>query len=465
MTESDAKALESAVHDVTVPPRTTDSQVMDGDFNYRALAPIYDRKKIESLLKFKNKSTDLKSNSLHNVLAFLRHDEKFHGLFRWDRFARAPILHREPFWQGSEPFKVRKRQDTDIFYIESEMDKLDINSPAQVRKGVDMVARENWINPPLEYFETIKWDGKERLPTWLQYYLGADGDPEYLAAVGMAWLIAGVARIYKPGSKAENMLVLEGVQGLKKSTALKVLATIGSGSDEESYFCDTLSFAKMYEKDSIMILHSGKLIVEFQELAKLGSREIEEVKAWMSIEEDMIRLPYGHDVEMYKRQFIMAATTNESCYLKDDTGNRRFWPVKCTAIDIPSLIADREQLWAEAVWRYKNKTTWWIENSSPVFERAQLEQDLRYIEDLWTQPIENYVEWKQFVTIPEILLHFKIEIADQNKGHESRVAGVLRRLGFKKRKKRVGRKDTRGWERTTSTQEVIEPEFEEELKF
>lgn len=437
----------------------SNSQTSTGDFNYKSLAPIYDRAKLESILKFKSKSTDLKPNSLHNVLAYLRHDEKFNGLFRWDRFARAPILHREPFYQGGEPFKVRKRTDTDVYYIESEMDKLDINSPAQVRKGVDIVAKENWINPPLEYFETIKWDGKERLATWLQYYLGAEGDEEYLAAVGMAWLIAGVARIYKPGSKAENMLVLEGPQGAKKSTALKVLATIGSGSDEESYFCDTISFAKMYEKDTTMILHSGKLIVEFQELAKLGSREIEEVKTWMSIEKDMIRLPYGHDVEMYDRQFIMAGTTNESHYLKDDTGNRRFWPVKCGNIDIAALTHDREQLWAEAVWRYKNKAQWWIENSSPIFAKAQIEQDLRYIEDLWAQPIENYVDWKMFVTVPEILLHFKIDIAEQNKGHQQRVVGVLKRLGYKPKTRRVGGKVSRGWERTTETNDIPDAEI------
>ena len=460
MTESAAPSADSAGREVTLNPND-DSQLSTGDYNYKALAPIYERAKIESLLLFKTKSTDLKPNSLYNVLLFLRHDERFNGLFRWDRFSRAPILHKEPFWQGGEPFKVRKRIDTDIMYIESEMDKLGINSPAKVRPGVDIVARENWINPPLEYFENIKWDNKPRLQTWLQYYLGATGDTDYLAAVGMAWLVAGVARIYTPGCKAENMLVLEGHQGTQKSTALRVLATIGKGCDEESYFCDTVSFSKIYDKDTTMILHSGKLIVEFQELAKLGSREIEEVKTWMSIQEDMIRLPYGHDVEMYPRQFIMAGTTNESHYLKDDTGNRRFWPVKCGNIDIAALKNDREQLWAEAVWMYKNKAQWWIENSSPVFSAAKLEQDLRFIEDLWAQPIESYVEWKQFVTVPDILLHFKIETAEQNKGHQQRVVGVLKRLGYKPKKKSVGGKDVRGWERITPAPVILEPEFSE----
>jgi len=182
-------------------PPHDDDQV---EYNYKSLAPVYDRKKIEGLLLFKTRSTELKPNSLHNVLAYLRHDERFNGLFRWDRFARAPILHREPFWQGKEPFKVRKRVDMDIMYIESEMDKMGINSPAKVRPGIDLVARENWINPPLEYFENINWDGVGRLSTWLTDYLGATGDEDYLAAVGAAWLIAGVARIFDPGCKAEN---------------------------------------------------------------------------------------------------------------------------------------------------------------------------------------------------------------------------------------------------------------------
>lgn len=448
MKESAEISADSAGREVSISP--PDSQLSTGDYNYKALAPVYDTKKIESLLLFKNKSTELKPNSLHNVLAYLRFEERFNGLFRYDRFAKAVVLHKEPFWQGNEPFKIRKRIDTDIMYVESEMDKLGINSPAKIRPGIDMVARENWINPPLEYFEGLKWDGKQRLKTWLEFYLGATGDQEYLAAVGMAWLIAGVARIYDPGCKAENMLVLEGEQGLLKSTALSVMANVGKGKDEESYFCDTLSFGKIRDKDTVTI-SQGKLIIEFQELANLGSREIEEVKAWMSIQVDEMRMPYGHDVEKFPRQFIMAASTNESLWLRDQTGNRRFWPVKCGSIDIPALINDREQLWAEAVHMYKNKSQWWIDKASPIFAKAQDEQDLRLLEDLWARPVEQFCEWKQFVTVPDILLHFKIDVAEQNKGHQSRVIGILKRLKYSPKQKTIGGKTLRGWERTPTT--------------
>ena len=102
-TEPAPVGADSAGREVTLTPNS-DSQLSTGDFNYKSLAPIYDRVKIESLLRFKNKSTDLKPNSLHNVLTYLRHDERYNGLFRWDRFARTPIFHKKPFLQGNQTF-------------------------------------------------------------------------------------------------------------------------------------------------------------------------------------------------------------------------------------------------------------------------------------------------------------------------------------------------------------------------
>lgn len=426
-------------------------------------SPAFDDKKLNNSLLWKKYPTELddgklEPNSFHNILVFMRHKTKYQGIFRYDRFAQRVIVHRCPFWEDETKFKVRKLTDVDIRYLTTslERDKL-YPSEGKVGGCIDLVAKENWINPPLEYFESLKWDKIPRLKNWLRTYLGAVGDVDYVSTVGMAWLIAGVARIYSPGCKAENMLVLEGEQGALKSTALSILANVGVADDEESYFCDTLTFADIRDKDSVLKVQ-GKLIVEFAELASLGSREIEEVKSWMSTQYDEIRRPYARETEKFPRQFILAATTNESLWLRDQTGNRRFWPVKVGKIDITRLRLDREQLWAEAIHMYKNKAPWWIDKTSSVWTKTEEEQDMRLLEDIWAVPVESYVYAKDFVTVKEILESFKIEVQDQNRGHQARVVSILKRLKFVPKKKRMGTGNpVHGW---------ANPRFiEEEIKF
>jgi putative DNA primase/helicase len=429
------------------------------------LSPVFDDAKLNRSLIWKKWPSDtdagkMEPNSLHNILVFMRHKPKYQGLFRYDRFAGRIILHREPFWHSGDKFKVRELRDNDTSYLTASMERENLSpTSAKVREAIEVVAHENWINPPLNYFNGLEWDGVPRLSGWLTAYLGAEGDKDYLSAVGMAWLIAGVARIFEPGCKAENMLVLEGNQGVHKSTALSILANVGRGGDEESYFCDTLTFGQLQEKDTVLKL-TGKLIVEFADLAGLGSREIEEVKSWMSVQTDEIRKPYGREMAKYPRQFILAGSTNESLWLKDQTGNRRFWPVKCGKINIAALKRDREQLWAEAVTLYKNKAQWWIGRENKVWTIAELEQDMRLLDDLWAAPIEQFVAGLNFITVQEILQNFKIDIADQNKGHQARVIGILKRLGFNPKSKWVGKKAVRGWERENT---VVEAEVEEIL--
>lgn len=436
------------------------------------LSPAFDDEKINSSLiwkKFPTKLSDGKKmpNMLHNILVFMRHKSHYRELFRYDRFAGRLLLYKEPFYHGftKEPFKIREINNTDISYIKAKMEVEDLSpSEGNVFNAINTVAHENWINPPYDYFNDLKWDGIERLRSWLVTYLGADGDNDYLSAVGMCWLIAAIARIFNPGSKAENMLVLEGAQGLLKSTALKTLASIGNGYDEESYFCDTLTFSRIQEKDTVLIT-KGKLIIEFAELANLGKREVEEVKTWMSITHDEIRRPYDRNTEKFPRQFILAGSTNELQWLKDQTGNRRFWPVRCTKIDIKALKRDREQIWAEAVHLFKSGTDWWIDKNSPVNAKVELEQNMRLLGDIWQNPIEDFVSYKNFVTINDILLHFKIDIAHMgDKDYQNRVGKILRSIGFEPSTNwdKSTKKNIRGWKRKKAIEEkIIEPEFEE----
>ncbi len=445
--------------DTSIPWMEPDDLVPIG-IETQKISPPFDDKKISNTLLWKKYPSELdegkmEPNSIHNMLVFLRHKPKYLGIFRYDRFAQRTILHKCPFWEDERTFKVRKITDNDIRYMTCSMER-DKLSPSEQKLGgcIELVAKENWINPPLEYFERIKWDGVPRIKTWLIKYLGAQGEKDYISAVGMAWLIAGVARIYDPGCKAENMLVLEGEQGAMKSTALSIMANVGVGEDEESYFCDTLTFADIRDKDSVLKLQ-GKLIVEFAELASLGSREIEEVKSWMSTQFDEIRKPYGRETEKFPRQFILAGSTNESLWLKDQTGNRRFWPVKTGKIDIHGLKNDREQLWAEAVLMYKNKSTWWLDKHSPIWSQAETEQDMRLLEDIWVVPVEEYVDRRDFVTVPDILSNFGINVADQNRGQQARVISILKRLKFQPNNKWINSKTVRGWAKKVKEEEIL----------
>lgn len=417
--------------------------------------PVFDSAKFNGFLRWKSypsetKTGRLEPNSLANILVFLRHHPEYNGLFRFDKFSRRTLVYNCPHWEDEEKFVVRKISDTDYNYLEEKFERLGLApSPNKIIAAIDMVARENWIHPILDYFEKIKWDGQSRLCSWLRLRLDAkEQSPEWLSAVGTMFFISAVARQYQPGCKAENMMVLEGPQGMGKSTALAVIANLPTGRHHEDiYFCDTLTFSQIQEKDAVLKLQ-GKLIVEFAELAKLGSREMEEIKAWMSSSVDEIRKPFGRESDPFPRQFIFAGTTNEHAWMRDSTGGRRFWPVKCGLhFDIPGLKDDIEQLWAEAVHLYKNGARWWIEKNDPLWETAKFEQSIRFMGDVWAEPVLRLANQRKVIKIHELLKDMGLDTYKQTKRESDRVSSILESNGWVNKTyfDRELRKTTRGW--------------------
>lgn len=436
------------------------------------ISPEFDDAFFNSMLLWKNERGGvLEPNSFSNILAFLRHHPKYLGMFRYDRFAGRVVVHKCPPWEGREKFRVRKLTDNDTIYVtsmlECEKGKLCPTS-TRVQECIYVVAHENWIDPPLEYFESLKWDGTQRLNRVLQTYFGAKGNDEYLSTIGECFFIAGVARQYRPGCRAENILVLEGPQGELKSTALAALATIGTIGDEESYFCDTLTFSDIQQKDTVLKL-KGKLVVEFPELAKLDHKGVEEIKQWMSIRFDEIRKPYGRETESFPRRFIMAGSTNETFYLKDKTGNRRYWPVKVGLIDIFLLIQDLPQLWAEAVHLFKSGKIWWIPKNSPVLKIAEFEQSIRVPDDIWISPIERYLDGINMITVDEILEKIGIEVSKREDRHVHRIGTILKKIGFEPKTKWDPKikKNRHQWIRKDIQPQILVPKEAdyEEIKF
>lgn len=212
--------------------------------------------------------------------------------------------------------------------------------------AIDYMAFRRSFHPVKDYLESVatQWDGAPRLDTWLTDFASAPDTP-YTRAAASKIMIGAVRRIYEPGCKHDEMIVLEGAQNTGKSTLVRSLCA------DASWFTDGVTL-NMESKELIEVT-KGRWFVEAPELSRLTGAEAEHVKAMLSRTEDVARLAYGRDTATRKRQFVIFGTTNEEQYLQDLTGNRRFLPVSTGAINIEGIVGMRDQLFAEAVTRYR----------------------------------------------------------------------------------------------------------------
>lgn len=316
-------------------------------------------------------------------------------------------------------------------------------------QAVQTVAKDRAFHPVREYLDGLQWDGVQRLSTWISEYLGAEAN-DYTAAVGARWLISSVARIYQPGAKVDCCLILEGPQGLKKSTALKTIA--------EPWFSDEI--AELGSKDAAMQTR-GVWVIEIAELESMNRSEVGKVKAFMSRATDRFRPPYGKRLVESPRQCVFAGSVNHAAYLRDETGGRRFWPVACTNIQIDELKRDRDQLWAEAVSQYRAGVPWWLDTRA-LNRAAEQEQSDRYEGDPWDELIAPWLESPserrdttgcliepftsnaESVTVADVLTHCIGKRRDLwSQSDKIRVARSLRSLGWERYKARSG--EVREW--------------------
>jgi predicted P-loop ATPase len=230
-----------------------------------------------------------------------------------------------------------------------------------------------------------------------------------------------VARVFVPGCQLDNMCVFEGPQGAGKSRAMRAI-----GGEWHTEVKENVT-----SNDFFMVLH-GRLLVEIAELDSFNRAEITRIKQVVTCPTDRYRAPYARAAQDHKRMSIFAATTNESIYLKDHTGARRFWPIKCGQIKIERIVEQREQLFAEAVARFKRKEGW---HEMPPAETAE-EQEQRRQADEWESIVTEYLVDKKETTIRDVAGYLKIETAKLDMILQKRIANIMRTVGWEKATKR-----------------------------
>jgi predicted P-loop ATPase len=367
-----------------------------------------------------------------NIGLILQHGDEVRGTLRFNEVKKSVDVFGGPF--ASEPTQTLHVGVANWF-----QEQLGVNAKAQeVKEQIARVARLNAYDPLAEHLRGLAWDGTPRLDTALETYFGAStvdaegGDIRpYLRMIGPKWFISAVARALTPGSKVDTVLVVEGKQGIKKSTAFAVLGG--------AFFCDTQ--LKIGDKDSTM-LAARSWIIELAELAAMKRSETESQKAFITRRADAIRPPYGHIVEDFPRRAVFVGTTNDTEYLVDPTGNRRFWPVLALRIDIVALERDAAQLWAEAVKRFNAGERWWLDDAEAQVAEAQAAE--RFSE---SPLVEQISEWwyglaparrAKSLGTQEIAVAVLMLTADRVTRHvEGEIGKALQRLGFSRTRIRV----------------------------
>lgn len=369
-----------------------------------------------------------------NVALILGNDRRWKGVIAYDSFSsKIRKLKTPPY--GGAPGDWSDLDDVRVTLWLADVYGLCVKS-ATVLEAVNAVAHDNAFHPVRQFLDGLAWDGTPRLEQWLQNHLGV-ADSEYARRVGKRWMVSAVARVFSPGCKADSVLILEGLQGAGKSTSMAVLGG--------EWFMDTPF--NLGDKDGYQAIR-GKWIVELGELDAFNKAESTRAKQFFSASVDTYRESYGRRVLDVPRQCVFVGTTNQDEYLKDDTGNRRYWPVTCTRVDIEGLRASREQLWAEAVAAYRAGDVWWVERDEAELFAA--EQDKRYQADMWEEPIIHYLMHQHIgdaVTGAHILEKaLNIDPSHWGKPEQMRVGKIMHRLKWPRRRKGSGPGGVRGYE-------------------
>lgn len=310
-----------------------------------------------------------------NALIFLRHDPKFVGKLGYDEMLNTDV------WLSPVHERITDGHVRTIWEYIQVLGGLSRIGIDVIHHAVSQVCLENKFHPVKDFLNSIEWDGIPRCGHWLVDCLGCQ-DTEYYREIGKMYLIQMVGRVMKPGSQADYMLVLEGAQGIGKSSACRILF----GKWYSEHLPD---LSKDY--DEVAEHLTGCWGVCIDELHAFSRAETSHLKSFLTHEKDRYRVKYARRTEEYKRQCNFIGTTNQELYLKDETGNRRIWPVKCGFIDLNKLKLQRPQLLAESLQHWRDGKPSYPD---AAFEEKHIkdEQKKRQEFDEWQNLIKDYID-------------------------------------------------------------------------
>ena len=372
---------------------------------------------------------------LANAFAAIENDSALRDCLAYDEMAcTAMLLHQVGYPIGGDLVDPRPLTDTDVTEIQKWLQHAGLERIGRqpVQDAVDCYARKHGYHPVRDYLASLSWDGKPRVNVWLITRLGAE-NTEYVHMIGQMFLISMVARILEPGCKADHMLVLEGPQGALKSTACRILAG--------EWFSDALPDITA-GKEAAQHLR-GKWLIEVAEMHAYSRAEASLLKSFISRQIERYRPAYGRLEVHEPRQSLFIGTTNKDTYLRDETGGRRFWPVKCGEIDVEGLEADRDQLFAEAMNLFQAGVPWWPERAFEI-NHIMPQQTERYEGDPWEETVSEFIVGKPRVTISEVAKNgLFIDTPRIARSDQNRIAAILSAIGWMRGKR--GDKGERFW--------------------
>lgn len=360
----------------------------------------------ELIIKHKDDGTQAIPCRVHNLILILQYAPEFRGRIRYNEFSQTPEADGKEIDDGA------------LARIKAQLERNWITEKVQtgeLMEAVNGIRDRCSYHPVRDYLDSLSWDGIERIDDFFSDHLGTPKDP-YHIGVSRAFFVSASARIYEPGFKVDLMAIVEGLQGIGKSSMWETL-----GGEWYADITDDIN-----SKDFQAGLQ-GVWIADLGELDQFSRAESSRIKSIITIRKDRLRRPYARFHESLSRQAVLVGGSNRSDWINDPTGGRRFLPVsvRVDKIDIKAIANARDQLWAEAVHRYKSGDKGWWDVPD-----AQEHQQARFNEDPWQQPIEHWLI-TQFgpLTASDILSDcIKIEVGRQTRSDWTRVGMVMLRI-------------------------------------
>lgn len=386
---------------------------------------------------------------VHNFEIVMDKDSRFAGKIRLNEFAQQPYLYGSVPWENENNCRAWSSHDDSALFSLIQAD-YGLKSRQDFADALKNVSMRNKFHPVRELLDSLTWDGKEHIRSLLPEYLGAE-DSDYTYQVMRLWMLGAVSRVYKPGSKFDYTIILQGSQGIGKSTFLKLMAL------DDSWFNDSLD---SLDSDKAVQSLTGSWIIELAELKSLARTAggVESVKRFLTATQDKYRIPYERRADTFYRQCVFAGTTNKDDFLQDETGNRRFLIVQTgvkkpsKSLFVPEIMDTIKLAWAEAVHIWKNEKPQLILPEAYMQEAKEL-QEANMADDGKRGIILDYLEGKTQVCAREIWFEALKETIPPKNWQASEINNIVAKIP--------------GWERlkTPGNDERIRSVTEESSSF